>query len=228
MKHIPRFYIDCELTEGSAVVMSRAQMHHAANVLRLKVGDTVRIFNEKCGEWNCKISDIKKCEVICISLFKETRIENGSILACCLINPNRMWIMMEKVTELGVSEIVPIISQYTQHQNFNHEKARQIIIGACEQSGRMTAPKLADVVKLNNFLEKYPYDSKLIVGDESFSGKKTDLNPDRCAFLVGPEGGFSESERKSFDQYNFIEKVSLGNNILRSETAAIAFVARFI
>ncbi len=226
MKHIPRFYIDCELTEGAAVVMSHAQMHHAANVLRLKAEDTVRIFNEKHGEWHCKISDIKKCAVICVSLFKETRIEHGPILACCLINPNRMWIMLEKVTELGVSEIVPIISQYTQHRNFNHEKARQIIIGACEQSGRMTVPTLADVVKVDNFLEKYPYDCKLILGDESFSGKKIDLNPGRCAFLVGPEGGFSESERKSFDQYNFIEKISLGNNILRSETAAIAFAAR--
>jgi 16S rRNA (uracil1498-N3)-methyltransferase len=222
--------MDCELDEGSEVLIGSAQMHHAANVLRLKVGAIVRIFNEKYGEWNCEISDIKKCTVICVSLFRKQRIEDGAILACCLINPNRMSIMLEKVTELGVSEIVPIISQYTQQRKFNYDKARQIIIGACEQSGRMTIPKLQKVVKLEEFLEKYSYDCKLIVGDESFSGKQRnckDITAGKCAFLVGPEGGFSESERNLFDQYSFIEKISLGNNILRSETAAIAFAAAY-
>lgn len=227
MRHIPRLYLNCKLSEGAVVTISVAQMHHAANVLRLKVGDTIKVFNEEFGEWNCEISDIKKRTVACISLFKECKSDkDGAILACSLINPNRMSILLEKVTELGVSEIIPIISQYTQYRKFNHEKAMQIIIGACEQSGRITLPKLANIVKLDDFLEKYPYDCKMIVGDENFSGDLSlNIMKQKRIFLVGPEGGFSESEREMFDKYKFIEKVFLGNDILRSETAAIAFVA---
>ena len=225
-KHIPRFYVDCDLNEGAIIKIDNTQMHHAANVLRLKTGDIVRVFNELFGEWNCEISDVKKCHLRCVSLFRERRAgENGSVLAFCLINPHRMSILLEKVTELGVSEIVPVISQYTQHRSFNREKATQIIIGACEQSGRITIPKLANVVKLDHFLENYQYGCKLLVGDESFSRKKTNIISDKCAFLVGPEGGFSEEERNLLDKYDFVERISLGKNILRAETAAIALVA---
>ena len=229
MRHVPRFYVNCELKEDGPVVLTAAQMHHAANVLRLKIGDTVRVFNEKSGEWHCEIYDVKKCSLGCVSLFKERRTdEDGPILACCLINPNRMPILLEKVTELGVSEIIPVISQYTQYKHFNYDKTMQTIIGACEQSGRISVPKLANIVKLEDFLEKYPYDCKLLIADEGFSEKKSGKNTipkEKCAFFVGPEGGFSDSERDLFNKYDFIERISLGNNILRSETAAIALAA---
>jgi 16S rRNA (uracil1498-N3)-methyltransferase len=231
MKHIPRFFVKCKLQEECIISLDKSQMHHAANVLRLKVGDGVVAFNEACGEWNCVIISLKKCELKCLELLRmdDGMGKNVHILACSPINPSRMSILLEKVTELGVSEIVPVISQYTQYRKFSHQKAEQIIIGACEQSSRISLPKLAMPVKLEEFLGNYSYNCRLIVCDE----KSTDVPSfstlnfinDKCVFLVGPEGGFSNHERILFDKYNFVTKISLGKNILRSETAAIAMAS---
>jgi 16S rRNA (uracil1498-N3)-methyltransferase len=228
MKHIPRLYVNAELQKEIDVFINDAQLHHVANVLRFKEGDIIRIFNETFGEWNCEIVDLKKQRVKCLSLFKEpeTDDEIGPVLAISLINQNRMSILLEKVTELGVSEIVTVISKYTQYRTFNKEKYKRIIKGACEQSARTSIPKLTDPVKLSDFLENYNFDCKLVVADEYTSVKKSQsLFSKKCVLLVGPEGGFSDEERFLFDQYPFIEKISLGNNILRSETAAIALVS---
>ena len=232
--HIPRFYLkeeDVEAAEGDIIKINQAQMHHAANVLRLGVGDTVKIFNKKIGEWECAIHDVKKCLLKCtnqkIPLCNEAQTE--IIAAFSLINPARMSILLEKITEIGVTEIIPIISQYTQQRKFNKEKAQQILIGASEQSGRLDVPKLHEVQVLEDFLNKYSYECKLIVADENLKADKNSVlsiqHSYKYAFLIGPEGGFSDVERTLFKKYNFVESISLGKNILRSETAAIVLAS---
>ena len=233
-RHIPRFYFKednySRIVEGSCAKISQAQMHHAVNVLRLRVGDTVKIFNENIGEWKCTIQYIKKCVLMCnsreIPPCNAPKIE--IVAAFSLINPARMSILLEKITEIGVTEIIPIISQYTQQKKFNKEKAEQILIGASEQSGRLDIPKLREVEVLEDFLSKYNYGCKLIVADENLKMNENILNiqhSHKYVFLVGPEGGFSDSERGLFEKYDFIERISLGNNILRSETAAIVLAS---
>ena len=232
--HIPRFYLkeeDVEAAEGDIIKINQAQMHHAANVLRLRIGDTVKIFNEKIGEWECAIHDVKKCLLKCTNQKIPPCNENRTeiIAAFSLINPARMSILLEKITEIGVTKIIPIVSQYTQQRKFNKEEAEQILIGASEQSGRLNIPKLHDVEILEDFLSKYNYECKLIVADENLKTRKNSilsmLRSHKYAFLVGPEGGFSDTERELFEKYDFIEKISLGKNILRSETAAIVLAA---
>jgi 16S rRNA (uracil1498-N3)-methyltransferase len=224
MKHSPRLYVEGPLSPELEVKPDAIQMHHLVNVLRLKVGDAARVFNEKYGEWNCVL--ISKCLLKCETLFKEAGAISGPTVAFCLINPNRMSVLLEKITELGVSAIVPIISQHTQYRKFNVYKARQIIIGACEQSGRISVPQLSSPIRLEQFLLEYDYNCPLIVGDETLSGEPlTALLVSSCAFLVGPEGGFSNFERSLLDHYPFVKKATLGHNILRSETAAIAFMS---
>ena len=140
-----------------------------------------------------------------------------------------MSILLEKITEIGVTEIIPIISQYTQQRKFNKEKAEQILIGASEQSGRLDVPKLHEVQVLEDFLNKYSYECKLIVADEDIKADKNNIlsiqHSHKYAFLVGPEGGFSAVERELFKKYDFVESISLGKNILRSETAAIVLAS---
>jgi 16S rRNA (uracil1498-N3)-methyltransferase len=233
-RHIPRFYFkqeDTKVAEGEFVKINQAQMHHAANVLRLRVGDTVKIFNKEIGEWECAIHDVKKCLLKCtnqkIPPCNDT--QTGIIAAFSLINPARMSILLEKITEIGVTEIIPIISQYTQQRKFNKEKAEQILIGASEQSGRLDVPKLHEVQVLEDFLNKYSYECKLIVADEDIKADKNNIlsiqHSHKYAFLVGPEGGFSAVERELFKKYDFVESISLGKNILRSETAAIVLAS---
>ncbi|MDR1334526.1 MAG: 16S rRNA (uracil(1498)-N(3))-methyltransferase [Holosporaceae bacterium] len=226
MKHIPRFYVDADFGEGERIFLSPDQMHHAANVLRLKVGDLIRVFNIRCGEWNCEIVDVKKRCVEVQSLFRSSRPEEGAKIACSLINPKRFDFFLEKATELGVSEIVPIISQYTQHREFNRLKAEQKIILACEQSKRFSIPILNEAMILENFLKKYSIKFPVLVGDERCSEVSlASVMEKEIFFLVGPEGGFSEEECNLFDTYKNVKRFSFGNNILRSETAAIAFVS---
>jgi 16S rRNA (uracil1498-N3)-methyltransferase len=226
MKHIPRFYTESDFSEGQTVFLSQDQMHHAANVLRLTVGDVIHVFNSKCGEWSCRIANIKKGYAEAVSLFRESKPEEGPIVACSLITPKRFDFFLEKATELGVSEIIPIVSRYTQYREMNGQKAMQKIILACEQSGRFSVPILKEITKIDVFLKKYVPNHQILVGNSNgFSVKSICFLKKECVFLIGPEGGFSDEEYNLFDVYKNVTKVSLGNNILRTETAAIAFAS---
>ncbi|GHU18970.1 hypothetical protein FACS189472_08090 [Alphaproteobacteria bacterium] len=155
MKHTARFFVEQQLFEKAEVTLADHQMHHASNVLRLGNNDSLILFNEYSGEWNCEIIDVKKRCIRCVNILREQVEENGPLLAISLINPAKMSILLEKITELGVSEIIPVISQYTQHKRLNIEKARSIVIGAAEQSRRMTIPKIHDPVELSAFLANF-------------------------------------------------------------------------
>jgi 16S rRNA (uracil1498-N3)-methyltransferase len=225
MKHVPRFYMGVDPEEGEEIFLSFEQAHHAINVLRLSAGDVVRIFNSR-EEWNCEIVDVKKRSLKRVSLFRKSKPEKGPAIACSLINPKRFDFLLEKVTELGASEIIPIISQYAQYKDLNLRKAEQKIIQACEQCGRFSVPLLKKTTKLEDFLLKCSIDCKILVGDEKFSGSKLeDIMEEKSVFLVGPEGGFSDEEYNLFDACKNLRKFSIGTNILKSETAAIAFVS---
>jgi 16S rRNA (uracil1498-N3)-methyltransferase len=208
------------------VYLQSFNAHHITKVLRLSEGDTLHVFNEQYGEWEAKITCLKKCEVICQTLIAKTKKEVGPAVACALINPNRFFIFLEKVTELGATEIIPIITQYTQHKIFNNEKAEKIIIQASEQSKRFSVPTLKKTVKLEEFLQDFDCNGKILVGNEKCSGKRlNDILEEKCVFLIGPEGGFSSHECALFEKYDFVKTFNFGLNILRSETAAIAFVS---
>ncbi|MDR2794605.1 MAG: 16S rRNA (uracil(1498)-N(3))-methyltransferase [Holosporaceae bacterium] len=226
MKHIARFYAAHKLSAKTEVPLDNRQMHHAIHVLRLKKNDDVILFNEHSGEWHCQIIDEKKTIVKCITILRNATIENGPILAISLINPVKMSLLLEKTTELGVTKIIPVISQYTQCKNFNTQKAENIVMGASEQSRRMTIPQIYTPVDLQKFLNTYQFDFPLLVGDETMTGVPLkDAISSEVAFLVGPEGGFSPAELKIMEKYNFVKKITIGKNILRSETAAIAAIA---
>ena len=231
MKHIPRIFVEAELLSDGLIKLSNEQMNHINRVLRLKNGDEIRLFNEKYGEWSARIIDEKKNQLQCKENLIVPVAEKSKfpIVACSLINPSKFHFVLEKTTELGVSEIIPIISKYTQFRSFNFEKAQRVIIQACEQSKRITIPRLHEPQSLKNFLDNYSYSSKLLVGVENFSGIKLKHSiKENHVFLIGPEGGFSEEEYSLFEIYTFVEKVSFGKNILRSETAAVAFISAWV
>ena len=224
MKHIPRFFYPQQI-EQSDIFLSPEQMYHANKVLRLSENDEVRVFNPIDGEWSCSIKSVKKNIVAPIKQIVQPREEQGSTIACALINPHRFAIMAEKVTELGATRIVPIITDFTQYKTINRNKVQQTIIQACEQSRRLSVPELADPIHMKKFLEKFPVDKNLYVGMENPSAAtqfSTPIRIDSC-FLIGPEGGFSDNEISKFYELNFVQRLHLGCNILRSETAAIAF-----
>lgn len=229
MKHIPRFYVPNEIFNRTDSQISSQQMFHASKVLRLKEGDRVRIFNNISGEWECEIKNIKKNIVIPLKLIREPQEEPGPSIACALINPTKFSIMIEKITELGIQNIYPIITDYTQYKNFNRQKIEQIIVQACEQSKRLTIPVIRDVNNLENFLGKFPKNQRLLVGIEKKDATSNIQSLERNdMFLVGPEGGFSDREIDMFNDEVSVSTFYFGRNILRSETAAIAFTSFWI
>ena len=229
MKHIPRFFVENEIICGVDKSISSEQMFHANKVLRLKENDCLRIFNNISGEGECLIKNSKKNLITPVKLIRAPRDEPGPSIACALINPSRFSIMVEKITELGVQNIYPIISDYTQYKTFNKQKVKQIIVQACEQSGRLTVPKIHEIVKLKDFLNNLSENQKVLVGVEKENTTKMMHNLEKnIIFAVGPEGGFSDREIELFSSSVAINSFYFGRNILRSETAAVAFVSLWV
>ena len=228
MKHIPRFYITAHLEQGLNFCLSSDRMIHVFRVLRMKEKEHLFAFNPVDGEWDCEILDEKTGLVQCINQVKKADAEIvGPIIACAIINSNAMSWMLEKVTELGVSEIIPLVTQYTtHHKNYREDRAEKIIVQACEQCRRISIPKLHSPIKLEKFLREYKYPQALLFGDERLpQGNFYDFIEKNSIFLVGPEGGFSDEEYNLLDGYDFVRKVKISKNILRTETAATAFAA---
>lgn len=230
MRHIPRFYISGEFFEGAVVTASELQFHHAVHVLRKNIGDEVKVFNETQGEWSGTISNLKKRQICCVKLIKQApKIEREITVAFPMINPSRMSFLLEKITELGVTKIILLTSEYSQARNFNSERLKSIVIGACEQCGRLNIPEISPPISLQKFLSQNSGNNeKIVLLDEVRDDKSkrlSDFIGKKCVFLIGPEGGFSDAERELFSKYDFIEKISLGENILRTETAVIVCVA---
>lgn len=226
MKHTPRVFLDTDISKEVILTLPKSSAHHIFNVLRLKKDETLYVFNTRDGEWLAQIIDPKKNLIKPISLERKFEETCRPAVVFSLINHQRIPILLEKITELGVMEIFPVISEYTQSKNNNIDKFYLTLINASEQSKRLDVPKLHKPQKLFDFLDNYPLKGDLLVGDESLTSQniinEISIN---CSFLIGPEGGFSTAEINAFEKYSFIKKVTICSNILRSETAAMAMLA---
>tara|TARA_Y100001970_G_scaffold135559_1_gene166906 strand:- start:52 stop:681 length:630 start_codon:yes stop_codon:yes gene_type:complete len=199
--------------------------------MRLKPGDTISLFNSKNGEWSAKIVSHNKVntEFKVEKIIKNTNIENDIWLAFSPIKKNPLDMMIQKTTELGVQKFIPILSERTIVKEINIERLKKIIVEASEQSNRISVPEIETLKPLKNFLDKFPENGSLIFCD--INSNKSDLknilekkSQGPICVLVGPEGDFSEKERQLIIEKKEIFSLSLANNILRAETAAIASV----
>jgi RNA methyltransferase, RsmE family len=138
--------------------------------------------------------------------------------------------LLEKATELGVTQLFPLITDRTVVRIFSETKATQHLIQAAEQSERLTIPTLNPLMILGNFLETWPRENTLFFCKER-SGSQPLLEAmiastkGAPSFLIGPEGGFTEEEKLLIESYPFVVPVSLGYQILRAETAGITALA---
>ena len=139
-----------------------------------------------------------------------------------------MEIILQKATELGVSKIIPIISERTEVKELNHERANRIVIEATEQSNQLVPPEITDVKKLKDFLKTFDETSKLLFADVNSKEnlKNDDLKDSKSlCILIGPEGDFSPAERESILRNGSVKPFKLSRNILRSDTAVISAIS---
>ena len=226
-----RLYFSKELKANLLSNLSNEQSHYIKNVMRLKLGDTISLFNATNGEWDAKIVNHNKenTDFKVEKLTKNKKLENDLWLAFSPIKKNYLDMMVQKTTELGIQKFIPILSERTVVKGINIERLKKIIIEASEQSNRISVPEIKNLEPLKDFLSKFPNYGSLIFCD--INSEKSDLKnilskkkQGPVCILIGPEGDFSEKERQLITKRKEIFSLSLANNILRTETAAIAAV----
>ena len=221
-----RLFFSRTLSTDMTDILGKSQSHYLTKVMRIKKSEAFSIFNQN-GEWEAKILKISKGNVE-FKTIKQLRKKESSKelwLAFSPIKSNFFNFMIQKSTELGVTNFIPIIFDRTIVRKINLDRLRKIVVEASEQSNRINIPSIEEPTTLKKFLNKNQENINLILTDLNSKTKKLDkdklLSKSNCV-IIGPEGDFSESERVEIGKFKGIYKLSLGQNILRAETAAIS------
>lgn len=223
-----RIYVDADLYTGGIVVCSEAQAHYLLNVMRLQTGNDVYVFNGRDGEFKSVIAQCgkKKCALRVETLFKTFENSPDVWLLFAPLKKDQTDFVIAKAVELGVSEIIPVITEYTSTTKMRTDRLHTLAIEAAEQSRRQDVPLLREAAELNKILNDWPAERTLFYLDESGnSGSAAEIMPQfsaPAALLVGPEGGFSEKELEFLKNLPYTYGISLGKRILRAETAVVA------
>ena len=225
-----RLYFSNKIQSDLVAHLTQEQSHYVKDVMRLKKGDYLSVFNAH-GEWSAIIENYEK-EGARIKILKKVRDkdnERNIWLAFSPIKQNPLNFIIQKGTELGVQKFIPILSERTIVKEINIARVKKIIVEASEQSNRISIPEINNLEPLKIFLSNFPKNGCLIFCDINCNKSdfknilsKKDLGP--ICILIGPEGDFSEKERKLIIDLNQTHSISLAKNILRAETAAVAAV----
>jgi 16S rRNA (uracil1498-N3)-methyltransferase len=221
------FHLD-NIIENTTSLLSKEHTHYVVNVMRLKRGSNLNFFN-KSGEWLSEIVflDRDRVEVKFLDKIKEPTNTSNIELAICLVKKAPMETILQKATELGVSKIVPIISDRTEIKELNFERANKIVVEATEQSNQMNPPEISKVTKLKNYIEAL--ESKILFFADVNSSSKLEPKNFKSGvtncILIGPEGDFSPLERELILKKGNVISFSLSKNILRTDTAVISAIS---
>ncbi len=209
--------------------LSEETSKHCVQVLRMKENEKLQLTDGKGNLFTAIITsaDKKNCEVRIEEIINYKRTtSNISIAISLLKNPTRLEWFMEKATEIGITEIIPLICAHTEKENFRYERMNNIIISAMLQSKQTWLPELQQPKKFETFINEEFNGLKLIAhcADEKKEFLNVVIDPAKNKLiLIGPEGDFSQSEINAALANNFIA-VNLGNTRLRTETAGIVAV----
>lgn len=224
---LPFFYED-KLPEGSHTTLSEESSRHIVQVLRMKEGDRIQITNGKGSLVTAEIilAHKKKAEVKILKkeLFPE-KLPKSTIAVSLLKNTSRFEWFLEKATEIGIGEIVPLLCKRTEKNHFREDRMTTILVSALIQSRQVWLPELLTPVKYSAFVKNSGHYSKKFIAhcidDQKKSLKEcTDDSLSSNVILIGPEGDFTPEEIEEAISGHFIP-VTLGENRLRTETAAI-------
>ena len=230
-RSLQRLFVETPLSAGVIVTVEAAQAHYLSNVMRMGSGDRLLLFDGISGEWLAEIAEAGKKRVTLI-VREATRAQESAAdltLAFAPIKKGRVDWLVEKAVELGVSRLVPVVSQRTIVDKMNLERMRAHIIEAAEQCGRTSLASIAAPVKLEAFLRTIDGTRTLYFADETGGEPAASaFKPGPATILTGPEGGFTPEEASAIRAAPGAIVISLGPRILRAETAALAAVAAWM
>ena len=223
-----RIFLSERLEENNKIELGKDQSHYISNVMRLKSGDELLLFNGIDGEFLGKVAGSEKKQTIILVHAKQRDQSKPSniSLAFCPLKGQRLDFLIQKCTEVGLKSFIPVISDHTIVRNVNENRLSKIIIESSEQSDQLNIPQIVSALNLEEFLHSLKKEDVVLFGDiSSKDNDLTQLIEDKSKnyiLFVGPEGDFSPKEREIILNNDKFKSFSLGKNILRSETAAMA------
>ena len=214
------------MKEGGNVTLAENAHHYLRNVLRVEVGQSLRLFNGQDGEFVARVSNIGK-KAIDATIEKQLRAQQNQVRAIHLLfaplKKERMDFLIEKAVELGATHLHPVLTQNSDVRKINEDRIHAQIIEAAEQCERLDLPLLSPAKEL--FAALAPWDKNIPVLTALERCNAPPMNKTMAqgdvAILIGPAGGFSPEEMEKLPAMSFVRPVSLGGNILRAETAAL-------
>ena len=231
---MPRFYVDFALSPDSVVELPDDVVRHL-NVLRVKNTEEIVLFNGN-GKAYPALPEVLEKRLASVRILREEAADNESPLNITLVQAvsaaERMDFTLQKSVELGVAEIRPVISErcVVRLSGERAEKRvarwQEIVVSACEQSGRNIVPKVLPLTTYAQALQQLPQETTKLLMSLNRAQKLSDVQPQsgKVVFMVGPEGGWTEKdEQQAFDAG--FQSVTLGKRVLRTETASLAAIA---
>jgi len=222
-----RLFVEAALGPGVRLDLAEAQAHYLANVMRLGPGDAMRLFNGADGEWRAVVRDVARRRVT-LEVEAMTRAMAPAPdcwLCFALLKRNKTDLVVEKATELGVRVIQPVITARTQADHVNMARLRAIAIEAAEQCERLDVPELRPPLALETLISGWPARRLYVADERREAGVLGGMQGQPSALMTGPEGGFTDTELERITRTPLVTRISLGQRILRAETAAIAGLA---
>ncbi len=224
-----RLFVETPLSQGATLTIDGAQAHYLLNVMRMKAGTVLKLFDDTTGEWAAEVVATAKRDItLSITTHLRPREPVPDLwLGAAPIRRSRFDFLAEKACELGVARFTPVLTRRAVVDKVKPERLRAQMIEAAEQCGRTALPALDPETRLADWLAMLG-DRTLFFADEeggapAATSFATHSGP--AAILIGPEGGFDAEERARVRAYPRAVAVTLGPRILRAETAALAAVA---
>ncbi|MDX2259776.1 MAG: 16S rRNA (uracil(1498)-N(3))-methyltransferase [Hyphomicrobiaceae bacterium] len=228
-----RLFVDQPLGPGTTVALSGEQANYLVNVLRMRAGDAILVFNGRDGEWRAVLAEVAKRRAA-LAVGEQARPQEAGPDIDYLFAPlkrARLDYMVQKAVEMGVARLRPVITRHTVAERVNLDRMRANAIEAAEQCGILRLPDIVAPARLDAVLTGWDARRRLIFCDEAAPpggplGALAGIERGApVAVLVGPEGGFSEEERARILALPQALAISLGPRIMRADTAAVAALA---
>ncbi|MFL9481329.1 RsmE family RNA methyltransferase [Chitinophagaceae bacterium LWZ2-11] len=223
---LPYFYEpDISALQSHIIILSEETSKHCVQVLRMKPHERLQLTDGNGNLYTASIikDDKRKCEVLIENKLSVPPIHRKICIGISLLkNANRFEWFLEKATELGIQEIIPLICKRTERQHFRFDRMHNIIVAAMLQSQQAWLPKLHEPVQVEKVIAGSEYGQKLIAHCEDTPklSFKDFVVTDNVQMLIGPEGDFSHEEIEASLKNNYLQ-ISLGDTRLRTETAGI-------
>lgn len=229
---LQRIFVEDVLADGAMLAASPAHSHYLVHVLRMAQGSELLVFNGHDGEWRAVLEGTTK-KGATLRLVEQTRPQppQPDLLYCfALLKQGRLDYLVQKAVEMGAGMLQPVVTQHTQVGKAGTERLAANIVEAAEQCGVLAVPQLRPAQKLDRLLAGWDPGRRLIFCDEDAANNNPLATLKAIAerslgLLIGPEGGFSDDERRQLRALPFVTAIPLGPRILRADTAAVAALA---